>query len=302
MKKYLLKIVLFFAIVVVIDICFGRVCDDMVAHAKGGSNKQLNDLVMRDRYDVLIMGSSRARHHYDPHIMSDTLGMSCYNAGYDGNGIILADGIYSMIRDRYRPKVIVYDLTLGFDCYEYAEDQHDRRYISQLKPYYRHAAVQNIVKAISDEEYFKLFSGLLRYNCKTVNLVKENILAVSMYDHGYAPLKKQMEYEPTNYEEVTDDTPVDPVKLQFMEEFIQSVQADSVTLVFGISPRYKSPSRQKFAKIEELCRQYHIPLIDFYNDRRFYTNKEYFEDVAHMNRTGATDFTKSFSSVLKNKI
>lgn len=274
----------------------------MVAHAKGGSNKQMNDLVMHDKYDVLIMGSSRARHHYDPHIISESLGMTCYNAGYDGNGIILANGLYSMIRDRYRPKVIVYDLTLGFDCYEYPEDQQDKRYLSQLKPYYHHQQVKNIAKRISEEEYYKLYSGLLRYNCKTVNLLKENLTTVPMYDLGYAPLKGQMGYEPTNYEEVTDDTSIDPLKLEFMEDLICKVQSDSIQLVFSISPRYKSPSRQKFKDIEALCAKYNVPILDFYNDGRFYLNKEYFEDVAHMNKKGASAFTAEFSKILKNNI
>ena len=300
MKKYLLKILLFFVIVVAIDFCFGSVCDYMVAHAKGGSNKQMNDLCLKDQYDILIMGSSRAHHHYNPKIIEDSLGMSCYNAGYDGNGIVLADGLYGLISERYKPKVIVYDLTLAFDCYEYPQDQQNKRYISNLKPYYKHKKVRDIVSCISNEEYYKLFSGLLRYNSKSVNLAKEYFMFVPMYDHGFAPLQGYMNYEPTNYEEVSFDTSIDSVKMSFLEDFIQEVQADSVLLVFAMSPRYKSPSRDKFEEIERLCADYNIPVIDFYNDSLFYLNKEYFEDIAHMNQEGANAYTKVFTSKLSN--
>ena len=246
------------------------------------------------------MGSSRARHHYDPHIISDSLGLKCYNAGYDGNGIILAYGLYNLIRDRYKPKVIVYDLTLGFDCYEYPEDQQDKRYISQLKPYYWHPSVQDIVKRISDEEYYKLFSGLLRYNCKTVNLAKEYIQTVPMYDLGYAPLKGQMDYEPTNYEEIPNDAPIDKVKLKFFEDFIKAVQRDSVELLMCISPRYKSSSKELYGAIESLCAEYNVTLFDFYENAAFSSNKDLFEDAAHLNRSGATLYTEMTICDVKN--
>ena len=299
MKKYLLKILLFFAIVVAIDFCFGSVCDYLVAHAKGGSNKQLNDLCMNDQYDILVMGSSRARHHYDPRIIEDSLGMSCYNAGYDGNGIILADGLYSIISERYKPKMIVYDLTLGFDCYEYLEDQHDKRYISQIKPYYKHQQIQDIVYRISPEEYYKLASGLIRNNCKTINLVKENVITTPTDDDGFIPLKGKMGYEPTNYEELAANSMVDSTKMFFLEDFIQRVKQDSVHLVFAISPRYKSSSKEMYLELEKMCAKYNVTLLDFYNDVNLSTDKSLYEDIAHLNEEGAKEFTSEFCVALK---
>ena len=63
--------------------------DYMYFHAKGSSIREMNDVCLDNQYDVLIMGSSRAHHHYVPEIISDSLGLSCYNTGKDGNGIIL---------------------------------------------------------------------------------------------------------------------------------------------------------------------------------------------------------------------
>ena len=86
MKSFIIKILLFFAIVAVIDLCVGFIGDYLQAHAKGGITKQTNDLVMTDAHDVIIFGSSRARNHYDAPYLTDSLGLDVYNAGYDGNG------------------------------------------------------------------------------------------------------------------------------------------------------------------------------------------------------------------------
>ena len=97
MKKYIVRIILFFAIVVLVDFVVGWAGDYLQTHAKGGDTKAINDLVKKDQHDILILGSSRAHHHYDTPFLSDTLNLDVYNAGYDGNGVILAYGILQMI-------------------------------------------------------------------------------------------------------------------------------------------------------------------------------------------------------------
>jgi hypothetical protein len=134
MKNSISKIVLFFVIVAVIDICFGKGMDYMHAHAKGGITREMNDVCLNSQYEVLVMGSSRAHHHYVPEIFTDSLGISCYNTGKDGNGIILMYGIYQMVSNRYKPSLIIYDIAKGFDIYKNSIDKDNTRYVSLLKP------------------------------------------------------------------------------------------------------------------------------------------------------------------------
>ena len=65
MKKYITNILLFFAIVAMIDLCIGYFGDYLQAHAKGGVTMRINDIAMKDCHDVVVLGSSRAHHHYD---------------------------------------------------------------------------------------------------------------------------------------------------------------------------------------------------------------------------------------------
>ena len=83
----------------------------------GNSGAQINHII-RTKYDAYIFGASRASHHYDPSIIEDKLGLSCFNAGDDGKNATYQLGILQMLLKKHTPKLIVYeigDLTPSLD-------------------------------------------------------------------------------------------------------------------------------------------------------------------------------------------
>lgn len=300
MKKYISHIVLFFAIVLAIDFGFGKACDYLNAHSKGGATKQMYDLCMKDYYDILIMGSSRAHHHYVPQIIEDSLGMSCYNAGVDGNGIILMTGIYRMIIQRYRPKLIIYDVEQAFDLFEYKADNNRTRYLAAQKPFYNQPGIGQIFKDVSKEEYYKTYSGLCRYNSAFIPLFIDYLLVRPMDVMGYSPMSGKMETEPEKKE--TKEIPViDSLKLQYMCEFIKDVSEKDIPLMIVVSPKYGAVDSYDFEPIKELCDAYHVPFVDFYADQEFMTHKEWFKEPMHLNDEGARRFTDRLVKEIKLK-
>lgn len=105
-----MKVLLFAVLILGIDVAVGGTLSHMVSQTKGGENGRNNYICDEVNADILIFGSSWAIHHYNPVILSDSLGMTCYNCGMDGNGIILNYGRYQMICQRYLPKVIITDV------------------------------------------------------------------------------------------------------------------------------------------------------------------------------------------------
>ena len=101
MRKFLFKIALFFIIIAIIDVLSGKCFAYLVEHTKGGDNLRNNFICNSMNDDILIFGSSRALHHYNPAIISDSLHLSCYNCGQDGNGAILNEARYQLILKRY---------------------------------------------------------------------------------------------------------------------------------------------------------------------------------------------------------
>ena len=298
MKKYIVYIVLFFAIVLAVDFGFGKVCDYMNAHAKGGETKQMYDLCMKDQYDILIMGSSRAHHHYVPQIIEDSLGMSCYNAGYDGNGIILMYGIYQMIVNRYRPKLLIYDVEPAFDLYEYKPDCNCTRYLAAQRPYCNQRCISQIFKDVSIEEYYKSFSGLCRYNSVSLPLLFDYMAIRTMDFKGYAPLTGKMEGEPEKKGQ-GKSAAIDSLKISYMIKYINDVTEKNIPLLVVVSPKYGVVDSKDFQPIKDICEFYNVPFLDNYTDSEFVIHKELFKEPMHLNDSGANEYTKKMISYIE---
>ena len=300
MKKYIIYIVLFFAIVLAIDFVFGKACDYMNAHAKGGETKQMYDLCMKDQYDIIIMGSSRAHHHYFPQIIEDSLGMSCYNAGHDGNGIILMYGIYQMIVNRYQPKLIIYDVETAFDLFEYKPDNNCTRYLVAQKPYYNQPGIAQIFKDVAQEEYYKTYSGLCRYNSVSIPLAIDYATTRTIDTKGYSPLSGEMTKEPEKKEkkEKTEAPKIDQLKLNYMRKFIIDVTEREIPLLVVVSPKYGAENSNVLQPIKEICETYNVPFLDYYADSEFMMHKEWFKEPMHLNDEGA----RVFSCIIVNNI
>lgn len=299
MKRYILNILLFFLIVAVIDVCAGGLGDYLQTHAKGGMTKRTDDLVMKDSHDVVILGSSRARHHYDTPYISDTLGLDVYNAGYDGNGVVLAYGILEMILERYQPKIVLFDVEPAFDIIEYKEDNHHIRYISEMKPYYRHEIVGNIIKDVSNVEWYKVHSGLIRYNSNLVTMFLDNISDRAITTKGYAPLIGTYKQIP-DAKEIKEET-VDEFKLKYIEKLILTAQSHQVPIVFVASPKLGANTSLIMEPVKKLCEKYNVDFWNYYDDLIF-QNPAFFKEPMHLNSTGALAYSNTISERIRKLV
>lgn len=290
MRKFLLHIILFFAIVGVVDVCVGFGGRYLQGHAKGGSTRKFDDLVMKDSHDVLILGSSRAHHHYDTPFLSDTLGLDVYNAGFDGNGVVLADGVLEMTLRRYRPGMVVYDVEPVFDINVYDKDNHHTRYIKNLKPYYREAGVSDIIKDVSMAEWRKVQSGLIRYNTEILGMVLDNVIDRGTERGGFQPLKGKMEKEPEP--KAPKDVVRDSFKLVYIEKLIRLCQENDVPLILVGSPKYGQKNSEALQPVKEIAKKYDVRFLDYYAEPSFMAHKEWFKEPMHLNSEGARVFSK----------
>ena len=268
MKKYLLKIALFFGIVAVMDVGFGQACEWLQAHAKGGRMKSVRQTVLVQEADVVIMGSSRAHHHYVPSIISDSLNVTAYNAGVNGNGIVLATGLYEMMNKRYTPKVIIYDVEPAFDINVYAEDGNNTRYIGWLRPYFSDPAVKQVVTRVDPSERYKNLSSMFRYNSRIMDLLKDQVVTSDYSKDGYAPLKGVMTKEP-DWKPGGETGQTDSLKLNMLEEFVEKLSKSDTRLIVMASPKYGAVSSEAFGPVKDICGRYGVEFWDYYSDPRF---------------------------------
>ena len=294
MKKYLIKIVLFFVAVAVIDVLFGFACQYMNDHSKGGGIKSRYYVCKESNQDVLVFGSSRAKHHYVPDIIEDSLKMTCYNTGEDGNGIILCYGFLKMITERYTPKLIIYDVTL-LDMYE----DDNMKYLDLMKPFYYEKGIDSIFWSVNPRTRIMMLSNLYRYNTTCLRVLGDFIHPMSNFPKGYLPLQKTMDYE-VEFKEIKEG-PVDTLKMYYFENYIRLAQNKGISLICCVSPSYKaSMDDSAYKPIKQLCEKYHVPFLYLGAEQNISYDKSYFQDRLHMNDKGARIYTSKLMSWVNN--
>lgn len=300
MKKFLLKVVLFFLALIIVDRALGDVFAYMGDNAKGGyigHHKYVTDKVNED---ILIFGSSRAIHHYNPQIISDSLGMSCYNCGQDGNGIILFYGLWQMIKERHKPKMIIYDITPDFDILE-LEGKPNQRYLGWLRANYDRSGIKEIFVDVEPLERYKMCSWLYRYNSRFIQISQDYLRPrYKIKDNGYLPLEGEMDTMKISKEASSHTlSPSCSLKMSYINKFIDETK--ELNLIFVVSPSWYGINYLEVEPIRKLCERRHITFIDYSNQSKYVHNNTYFSDGNHLNARGADEFTKELINILKVK-
>jgi hypothetical protein len=297
MKRFIIKIIVFFLIIAVIDQVGGRFLKNTDRNSQYGDAFTREYITSRCTEDVIIMGSSRGNHHYDPQIISDSLKLSCFNCAYDALGILNMYGRYLLMTRTHTPKVLIYDVFTRFDIYDDRKDHLSS--LDGIKQYANNPQVMSIFDDVAPMEHYKLQSLLYRYNTKIFFINSEIKAKWAPSKLGYTPLEGTMVHEPEPYAaEYTNQEP-DSVKLKYMRKLIHEAQNKGTKVILCISPRYGTSPNSDLDPIIKLAKEEKVPLLNHYTDKRFTTKKEYFKDSYHLNHIGATAYTKMIASEIK---
>lgn len=262
--------------------------------------KGVRQSTLQQTADVVVMGSSRAHHHYVCSVITEHTGMTAHNAGIDGNGIVTATGLYELMAERYTPKVIIFDVEPAFDINVNKEDGNNTRYIGWLRPYFGHPQVKKVICRIDPSESLKNLSAMFRYNGNIADLLKDQVVMSDYTADGYAPLHGEMKKAPVK--KVGSGASVqDTLKLHMMEEFIARMSRSETRLIMVASPKYGATSSSTFNPIMEMCSCYGVEFWDYYAAPEF-QKMEYFKEAMHFNDNGARDFSKRIADDLKQEL
>lgn len=298
MKKFILKVLLFFALVVVMDFAWGGVFSWLRSHAKGGSTAKCEYIANHCEDDIIVFGSSRAIHHYIPSLISDSLEMSCYNCGEDGNGIVLAYGRYKQIISRHKPKLIIYEVTPVFD---YLDFEDNSKYIGLLRPYYQQKVIKPIINEFGDELIsLKMKSKQYQNTERLLPNIYDNIFSRNN-NNGYLPLYGKLNSFPSQNTNDEDNKEIDYNKFKLIEKMILDTQKEGVPICFVVSPKcnYSCPDTKLYTPIMELCDFYNTPFFNYIYLDGISNNPSLFQDAGHLNDEGAKIYSSLFIKEIK---
>jgi hypothetical protein len=248
--------------------------------------------------DILVFGSSRANHHYVPEIFEDSLKMTFYNTGRDGNFLLYNYAVFAAVMKRYTPKIVIFDLNP--DDLFYDEASYDR--LSSLLPYYRnHHEIRDIVNLKSPYEKFKLISSIYPFNSSlmTIGIGNMELNKQRKSDRkGYVPLKYNM--IDTTLNSISDFQGVsDKNNLNALNGIMKYCVDKNIHLLLIQSPIFSHVKPLKVNDIvEQMAKRYKIEFWTFSNDSNFLHNPKYFQDQNHLNEIGA----KCFSQIVVKRI
>lgn len=301
--RFLANALLFLLIVLVFDQLLGRTLRHFYFTSTSGDYYRTTYAMDSTKADIIILGSSRASHHYIPKLIEDSLGMSCYNTGRDGNYLLYNYAIFKSILKRYNPKIIILDINPS----ELYRTNNSYENLTSLLPYYHDKIeLRNIIDLRSKFEKYKMLSAIYPFNSTFITIIKGNR---GYYDEnklkGYIPLQGTTLLRKKPILLTEDSKELDLNKLNAIEYMSQICEQNSIRFIVVQSPRYVNVNQKAENKIlNEIMAKYNCYYFNLVNEPMFMDNPSLFRDTPHLNEDGAQLFTwlilqkiKTFSEI-----
>ena len=304
MKKFILKFLVFavviFALALGLDrmICKGLLAmedyrfQDYSAMLKGGMDN-----------DVLIMGNSRGKSHFDPFIIDSTCHISSFCIGVGGYPINVQRVKYELYKEHNRkPRIIIQNVDhMTIDVFEDVRHQHQSE---QFFPLVYDSLMRKELKNVGyslNELYLPLYRMFgYQQDIKTGLL---EFLKIKHYVSRPAYKGHRPEYGPWDGTEL-DNMAVRTIQLseggkQAFESLMDEYTKDSATVILVNSPMY-SGAKEKLLGLDKV-QQYFTVIAERYECYYFdYTDIDICRDTSnfcvsvHMNPEATREFTEMF--------
>jgi len=298
------SVLLYVCLLTIIDIAIGVVADRIMPklpnYSDSGHLAKDNFRLHKLNTEVIIIGSSRGSHHYVTKQLSDSLDayygrhLTIYNAAIDGkfanSNCCAAEAIIA----RYSPKLVIFDLP---------ESQLRGDAVADIEfsaPFYwNDSIVRRYLDNISLKERILMKSSLYRYNDKLFRMAG-SFLKPLAEDDGYLPLYGTT-IDTTKNMKPRQDPPssseLNNYKKENFENVLKRYANSDVQLVVVCSPRFRRNDNNQ--QLAEMCKEYGVPFMDFYDIPFFNSRPELFKDTEHLNDDGAHVYTAMFFEQLK---
>lgn len=243
--------------------------------------------------NIVILGASRATHHYNSKQIEDRLGVPVYNYGGDGRCSLYQYLCLLKAYDNGDLNTVILDLSEAQLSKEWVEDR-----ISDLYPFYwNNDTIKTMVDAVSGKEMrVLLLSALVQYNSQYLNYV-----APMSNINGYIPLPYTGKaitvdtYEYSSDDTTTPDDYFSKIAIQYFIRIVDTCRDKNIKLYVCLSPAL-SVSKTSEGYLESLCDEFNVTCI---NMTHYITDPILFSDLSHLNDKGAEIFTDEIVRLIK---
>ncbi len=310
MKKIIIKLLIIIAVTIVADrlfswIFFKAIFSKTVSGESGGTVNYL--LENKKTADFLILGSSRAKFHINPALLTNIYNGNGYNAGISGTGGLIYNNLLLqlLVSKGAKPKLII----LQLDVYPYftIKDDIAPNEISSLYPFLgENEVVRSYVSNHANyAEKFKLLFHTYRYNGKFLNILYNYPRRNSIpNNNGFEGLNNQ--FDTSGFQipsDLSQKHTYSENKLQALTGIVTTCKNNGIPLQVVISPSYENSLLLKEGNkiIINQLRQQAVEHIYDYSDVNSIPALQpatMWKDAAHLNTEGATIFSKILNQAI----
>src|SRR5215471_5832644 len=296
--KLFKKLLILLLIMFIVDRGVGSIIEYYFDHEPMGDAASFSHAINDPQEDILIYGSSRAVHTYDPRIFTDSLHLSCYNCGREATNVIYHSAILpAALNGTHTPKAIILDLTtkeIAWRSGQYGADV----LAGIVLPYVlTNDHFAQLALDLFPKEYYKArVSKLYAYNSLILSIIRNYSIRKNDNISGFQPLHgSKVKSDPDTLTSARDK--IDEYSKAKLEEFAKMVTDKKIPLVVIVSPMYVKPfpENESLRVSKQILAKYGVQVWDYSTDPK-YVKKEFFYDQNHMNTKGAEMFSQEIVS------
>jgi hypothetical protein len=313
MKAFLKRLLFFAMLTSILGIGLDQLLDHLLSQTKEypGEFEVMNDIYDgAANCDLAIYGSSRAWNHVDPRILQDSLGMSCYNFGLNGQNFWLQYLRHlEFIEHNGRPRYIL----MSLDMFSF---QPKNEIYNKMQFYPYMLFNKNIREYTENYKGFNTldyYVPLLRYSGKrkALSIIAKNILdpkrnAHSFRFRGFAGLDTPWTDDFDNAKAALGvyKVPVDTAIVRLFDEFLDECARTNTKVILLYSPEFIKgqefvSNRDTIMDIfRDFAAEHDLRFLDYSDDELCHSQNLFF-NASHLNSKGANLFSQELARDLK---
>jgi hypothetical protein len=293
MKRFLIYIAKIFVIIILAAVVLDGIYTAIFLHSKNRGKIETVVTSKPEKYDLVILGSSRANNHFVAQMFQDK-GIKTFNYGMSGGHLFEASLMLKlMIEKKYSIKNIILEADLNL-----SNDKESEGVAAKFLPYiHNSSAIKNHFASQENfkELYYIPFYRYIKYDGKIgfreICQIIENKKTNSLDNLGYYPLQKHKNGNMKN--NIANLKPLSHNK--YYEEIKSICKANKINFIPVMTPMCENVvGMNYFDKVKKAYPEIH-------NYENVVTEDKYFSSCGHMTDQGAKIFTTRILKDFFNK-
>jgi hypothetical protein len=259
--------------------------------------------------DILVSGSSRATAHYDPAILQQHTGRTAYNLGQTGTHTDIQLAMLRMyLRKNPAPRVVIQNLDMhSFQMTDVILDT--GQYIPYLAEPELYSTLQDVTPEVWKWRHLPLYGFAVEDMQFTWLVGLRALIGRNPPEDSYDGFTTSDVIWNNDFERFKAKNPngvdfrIEEKGIQCLESIITICQTNHIQIVLVYSPQYTEMlelvknREQIMDQFRAIAARRQVPLWD-YSDSEISKERRFFRNSQHLNRLGATAFSKQLAERL----